>query len=72
MIFIGPTAAQLEAVGDKLRARAEAQRGRRAGRAGRRGRFAAGRTRLARAIGLPLLVKAVGGGGGRGMKLVER
>ena len=30
------------------------------------------RVTLARAIGVPLLVKAVGGGGGRGMKRVER
>ena len=30
-----------------------------------------GARELARAIGVPLLVKAVGGGGGRGMKLIE-
>jgi acetyl-CoA carboxylase biotin carboxylase subunit len=57
VIFIGPTAAQIEAVGDKLRARSEA--------------IAAEARALAERIGAPLLVKAVGGGGGRGMKLVE-
>jgi acetyl-CoA carboxylase biotin carboxylase subunit len=72
VIFIGPTAAQIDAVGDKLRARSEAVAadvpvvpggpvdGVQEARA------------LAEAIGVPILVKAVGGGGGRGMKLVER
>jgi acetyl-CoA carboxylase biotin carboxylase subunit len=107
IIFIGPTAAQLEAVGDKLRARAEAQavnvpvvpggavatgHARAPSGAGTAG---AGRSEtaapvgershgasvavpsdeamaLARSIGAPLLVKAVGGGGGRGMKRVDR
>jgi acetyl-CoA carboxylase, biotin carboxylase subunit len=72
VLFIGPTAAQIEAVGDKLRARSEAQ--------------AAGvpvvpgcavstideAITAARDIGVPLLVKAVGGGGGRGLKRVDR
>jgi len=72
VVFIGPTAAQIEAVGDKLRARLEAQ--------------AAGvpvvpgcavstideAMTAARDIGAPLLVKAVGGGGGRGLKRVDR
>ena len=35
VVFIGPTAAQIEAVGDKLRARAEAEAVRSARRAGR-------------------------------------
>jgi len=72
VIFIGPTAETLEAVGDKLRARAEAEA---AGvpvvPGGSADSAAAART-LARSIGVPLLVKAVGGGGGRGMKRVER
>jgi acetyl-CoA carboxylase, biotin carboxylase subunit len=68
--FIGPTAAQIDAVGDKLRARSEA--------------IAAGvpvvpggaaspeeAQQLAARIGAPLLIKAVGGGGGRGMKRVD-
>ena len=46
--------------------------GRRAGGARRRGEFARRAQALARRIGVPLLVKAVGGGGGRGMKRVER
>jgi len=72
VIFIGPTSGQIEAVGDKLRARAEA--------------LAAGvptapggpvstpeeAVALGAQIGAPLLVKAVGGGGGRGMKRVDR
>jgi acetyl-CoA carboxylase biotin carboxylase subunit len=71
VIFIGPTARQIEAVGDKLRARAEAIAadvpvvpG------GPVGTMAEARA-LAEEIGAPILVKAVGGGGGRGMKLVE-
>ena len=71
IIFIGPTAAQIEAVGDKLRARAVAES---AGVPVVPGGAAASLDEaheLGRRIGAPLLVKAVGGGGGRGMKLVE-
>lgn len=72
VIFIGPTADQIEAVGDKLRARAAAEA---AGVPIIPGGAAASpdeARRLAEAIGVPLLVKAAGGGGGRGMKLVEQ
>ena len=71
VIFIGPTAGQIEAVGDKLRARAEAEA---AGVPVVPGGPAASRAdavELGRRIGAPLLVKAVGGGGGRGMKRVD-
>jgi acetyl-CoA carboxylase, biotin carboxylase subunit len=72
VIFIGPTAAQIEAVGDKLRARAEAQAAQvpvvPGGAVGSPEEAAT----LARQMGAPLLVKAVGGGGGRGMKRVDR
>jgi acetyl-CoA carboxylase biotin carboxylase subunit len=71
IIFIGPTEAQLDAVGDKLKARHNA--------------LEAGLTvvpgaaietpeqGLARAeeFGFPVLIKAVGGGGGRGLKQVR-
>jgi acetyl-CoA carboxylase biotin carboxylase subunit len=72
LVFIGPTPAQLEATGDKLRAREEATL---AGVPVVPGGAAATRRdahELARRIGLPLLIKAVGGGGGRGMRLVEQ
>src|SRR5690606_8064273 len=68
---IGPTAAQIEAVGDKLRARAEAIAAGVPVVPGGEVADAAGARALAEQIGAPLLVKAVGGGGGRGMKLVE-
>ena len=71
VIFIGPTAGQIEAVGDKLRARAEAEA---AGVPIVPGGSAATRAEaiaLGHRIGAPLLVKAVGGGGGRGMKRVD-
>jgi acetyl-CoA carboxylase biotin carboxylase subunit len=71
IVFIGPTAAQIEAVGDKLRARAEAEAAQVPVVPG--GAVTGGDEALAaaRAIGVPLLVKAVGGGGGRGMKRVD-
>jgi acetyl-CoA carboxylase, biotin carboxylase subunit len=72
LIFIGPEPANLAAVGDKLTARSHAE--------------AAGvplipggsvdtlqdAERLAEKMGYPLLIKAVSGGGGRGMKQVRR
>jgi acetyl-CoA carboxylase biotin carboxylase subunit len=71
IVFVGPTAEQLDSVGDKLTARRIA--------------IEAGLTvvpggsidtpeqahTLASQIGWPVLIKAVGGGGGRGMKLVH-
>lgn len=72
VIFIGPTAAQIEAVGDKLRARAEAEAaGVPTAPGGAVGTISEAMV-LGREIGPPLLIKAVGGGGGRGMKRVDR
>jgi acetyl-CoA carboxylase biotin carboxylase subunit len=72
VIFIGPTAAQIEAVGDKLRARTEAIAADVPVVPGGPVDSAEAAQALAREIGVPLLIKAVGGGGGRGMKLVEK
>ncbi|HXY50364.1 MAG TPA: biotin carboxylase N-terminal domain-containing protein [Terriglobales bacterium] len=70
--FIGPTSAQIDAVGDKLHARDEAAAAgvpiAPGGPVGTVGEAMV----LGREIGAPLLLKAVGGGGGRGMKFVER
>jgi acetyl-CoA carboxylase biotin carboxylase subunit len=72
LVFIGPTAAQLEAVSDKVRARGEAQRAAIPIAAGATVATLDEATAAAHEIGTPLLVKAVGGGGGRGMKRVDR
>lgn len=72
IIFIGPTAAQIEAVGDKLRARAEAQAADVPVVPGGSVTSSDEAMNMGRVIGVPLLVKAVGGGGGRGMKRVEQ
>jgi acetyl-CoA carboxylase, biotin carboxylase subunit len=72
VIFIGPTAAQLDAVGDKLRARAEAEAADVPVVPGSAVASVVQAVAAARLIGVPLLVKAVGGGGGRGMKRVDR
>jgi acetyl-CoA carboxylase biotin carboxylase subunit len=74
IVFIGPSPEAMEALGDKVRARALM--------------VAAGvpvtpgtpplpedlaeASRLARSIGYPLLLKAAAGGGGRGMRVVRR
>ena len=71
VIFIGATDEQLASVGDKLRAREIAQA---AGLPIVPGGIVRspenGRT-LVEQIGCPVLVKAVGGGGGRGMKRID-
>jgi acetyl-CoA carboxylase, biotin carboxylase subunit len=72
VIFIGPTAAQIEAVGDKLRARAEAEAAGVPTAPGGSVETTREAMVLGREIGPPLLIKAVGGGGGRGMKRVDR
>jgi acetyl-CoA carboxylase biotin carboxylase subunit len=72
VVFIGPTAAQIEAVGDKLRARSEAVAANVPVVPGGAVSSVEAAIALARVTGVPLLVKAVGGGGGRGMKRVDR
>ena len=72
VIFIGPTAAQIEAVGDKLRARTEAEAAAVPVVPGGSVSTVEDAVALGKRIGAPLLVKAVGGGGGRGMKRVDR
>jgi acetyl-CoA carboxylase biotin carboxylase subunit len=70
--FIGPSTTVLNSVGDKLQARSIAIQ---AGLPVVPGGDAADiktSEEVAAKIGFPLLVKAVGGGGGRGMKLVTR
>jgi acetyl-CoA carboxylase, biotin carboxylase subunit len=70
LIFIGPTPAQLLAIGDKLLARGNAvQAGLPVVPGGEVNTHAAAAALVA-TLGLPVLIKAVGGGGGRGMKLV--
>ena len=72
LIFIGPTSGQLDAVGDKLRARAEAEAAGVPTAPGGAVETLGDAMLLGREIGPPLLIKAVGGGGGRGMKRVDR
>src|SRR6185295_2258603 len=72
VVFIGPTADQIAAVGDKLRARAAAEAADVPVVPGAAVTSVEEAVAAAQKIGVPLLVKAVGGGGGRGMKLVER
>src|ERR1700731_3867851 len=72
VVFIGPTAAQIEAVGDKLRARSEAEAARVPVVPGCAVSAVDEAMTAAHDIGVPLLVKAVGGGGGRGLRRVDR
>jgi acetyl-CoA carboxylase biotin carboxylase subunit len=69
--FIGPTSEQLDAVGDKLKARAYASSVGLASVPGGELRSLDEAQRLADQIGWPVLIKAVGGGGGRGVKKVN-
>jgi acetyl-CoA carboxylase biotin carboxylase subunit len=71
IVFIGPTVAQLAAVGDKLSARRHAlDAGLPLVPGGAVANLQEART-LAASIGFPVLIKAVAGGGGRGMQRVE-
>jgi acetyl-CoA carboxylase, biotin carboxylase subunit len=68
LVFIGPTAQQLEAVGDKLAARDHAKTAGLPVVPGGAVGGPADAADLAGQIGWPVLVKAVGGGGGRGLR----
>src|SRR5581483_7883582 len=72
VVFIGPTAEQIDAVGDKLRARAAAEAAEVPVVPGGAVESVSEALSLGESVGAPLLVKAVGGGGGRGMKRVDR
>ncbi len=71
IVFIGPTAAQLDAVGDKLKARAHAEAAGLPGVPGGKVSSVEEARAMAEKVGWPILIKAVGGGGGRGMKQVH-
>ncbi|HEY0300131.1 MAG TPA: biotin carboxylase N-terminal domain-containing protein, partial [Rhizomicrobium sp.] len=70
IVFIGPTDAQLAGAGDKLRARELAVAAGLPVVPGGAARTEAEAQAIVAGIGCPILVKAVGGGGGRGMKLL--
>ena len=72
--FIGPSPDAMRRMGGKAEAKAIAAAGRRAGGAGLPGRQPGrqGARQEAKRIGYPVMIKAVAGGGGRGMRLVER
>lgn len=71
LIFIGPSPANLEAVGDKLTARGHAIAAGVPLVPGGNAATLAEAEEVAARIGYPLLIKAVSGGGGKGMKRVN-
>jgi acetyl-CoA carboxylase biotin carboxylase subunit len=72
IIFVGPAVASLEAMGDKLMARAVAVEAGLPVVPGGEAATPDEALRSAAATGYPMLIKAVAGGGGRGMKRVDR
>ena len=72
LVFIGPTADQIRALGDKRAARALAEQANVPVVPGVEGVDVAALERAAKKLGYPLLVKAALGGGGKGMRVVER
>jgi acetyl-CoA carboxylase biotin carboxylase subunit len=71
LVFVGPPPEVMELAGDKLRARAEAARVGLPVLPGGGVRSAPEAREVAERIGYPVLVKAAGGGGGRGIKLAH-
>ena len=68
LIFIGPTSAQIEQVGNKLEARRCAEQAEVPIAPGGQVNSLPAALTMAEQIGYPVLIKAVGGGGGRGLK----
>lgn len=71
LIFIGPTAEQIGRVGNKLEARRIAEQAHVPTTPGGPVASIADALQLADHVGYPVLIKAVGGGGGRGLKRVD-
>ena len=71
IVFVGPDPATLEAVGDKLRARTHAVAAGVPVVPGASVATLAECEQQVRALGWPILIKAVGGGGGRGLRRVD-
>src|SRR5438067_1213838 len=71
LVFIGPSAATMERMGDKADAKVELGRADVPVVPGTEGRTTVAEARAAAAeLGYPVLLKAAGGGGGKGMRLV--
>lgn len=72
--FIGPSPEAMDMMGDKLSAKATAKKYKVPMIPGSDGAISdvAEATKLAKEIGFPLLIKASAGGGGKGMRLVEK
>jgi acetyl-CoA carboxylase, biotin carboxylase subunit len=71
LVFVGPTPEVIELAGDKLRARTEAARAGLPVLPGEQVQSVDQACEVAERIGYPVLVKAAGGGGGRGIKLAR-
>ena len=72
MVFVGPDSHALDAMGDKLKARAVAIEAGLPVVPGGEAETAEDAAKIAETTGYPLLIKAVSGGGGRGMKRVDK
>lgn len=74
LIFIGPSAESMEMMGDKLSAKATAKKYKVPMIPGSEGAIKDldEAVKVAREVGFPLLIKASAGGGGKGMRLVEK
>jgi acetyl-CoA carboxylase biotin carboxylase subunit len=72
MVFVGPAVTTLEGMGDKLAARALALAAGLPVLPGGEAETAAAVAERVRQTGYPLLLKAVAGGGGKGMRRVDR
>ncbi len=74
IVFIGPSPESMDLMGDKLSAKATAKKYNVPMVPGSEGAISDVQeaVRIAREVGFPLLIKASAGGGGKGMRLVER